>query len=85
MARCATPDVGRPVIVYSLHPAEIADICDFLINIQFPKGEVVPATRLRRARPTWTFHTWLPNSPRSVMKIKNMLRGNYSQHHVVYI
>jgi hypothetical protein len=55
------------------------------LNIQFLKKEGIPAARLRHARLTGTFHTWLPNSCRSVMKIKDMFPGNYSQHFVVYI
>jgi hypothetical protein len=55
------------------------------LNIQFLKGEVIPATRLRHARSIGTFHTWSSNSSRSVMKITIMLHGNYSKHFVVQI
>jgi hypothetical protein len=55
------------------------------LNIQFLKREVILATRLRHAKPTETFHTWLSNSSRSVMKITIMLHENYSKHLVVYI
>jgi hypothetical protein len=54
-------------------------------NIRFLKGTVMPAIRLRRARPTGTFQTWSPNFSHSMMKIKIMLDVNYSQYHVVYI
>jgi hypothetical protein len=55
------------------------------LNIQLLKREVIPATRLRLAIPTRTLHPLLLNFSRSVMKIKRVLPGNYSQHHVVYL
>jgi hypothetical protein len=55
------------------------------LNIQLLKREVIPATRLRRARPTRTSHTWSPNFSSSAMKIKILLPKNYVQQHVVYI
>jgi hypothetical protein len=54
-------------------------------NIELLKREVIPVTRLRRAWPIGTFHSWSPNFSRSVMKIKIILPENYSQYHVVYI
>jgi hypothetical protein len=54
-------------------------------NIQFLKREVIHATRLRGARQTGTFRTCSTISSHSVMKIKILLPGNYSKHHVVYI
>jgi hypothetical protein len=55
------------------------------LNIQLFKREVIPAIRHLRARLTGTSHTWSPNFSRSVMKIKIMFPGNYSQYHIIYI
>jgi hypothetical protein len=54
-------------------------------SIQVLKGEVSPATKPRRARPTGTFHICSPNSSHSVIKIAVIFPGNCLQHHVVSI
>jgi hypothetical protein len=67
--------IQRRLLIFAISP----------LDVEFLKGEVISAARLRSARPTETFHIWSPNSSRSVMKIKIMFPRNYSKHHVVYI
>jgi hypothetical protein len=55
------------------------------LNIHVLKGEIIPATKRRRARLIGTLHTWSPNFCRPVIKTKDMLLGNYLQCPVVYL